>query len=109
MATNYDGAVQIARSPNFMNRTEYALVEVAQEVLSEPLATQYHSDRLAYAQSLLRAEIDRARVLIAAISIVVGNESILDPNADDHGVSDGAVSNAIRNNWNDLAGIEQGT
>ena len=107
MATDYDGAVRIARTPEFGRRVELSLVEVAQEVLSEPLNTQYHADRLKYAQDLLRAEIESGRITIAALVAISGNESILDPDAPNHGVTDAQVVGGIRSHWNDLAGIEQ--
>ena len=109
MSASYDEAVQIAKSANFLNRTEYALVEICQEVLVEPAATQHHTERLQYAQSLLKAEIDRSRVIIAAITIVVGNTNILDPDQVGAGVTDAQITNAIRSNWNDLAAIGRGT
>lgn len=109
MATNYDGAVEIAKSPNFIRRIEYVLVEQSKVVLSEPLATQYHADRIAFAQELVKSEIDRGRIVITAISLIVGNTGVLDPNEVDNGVTDAQLSAGIANDWNDLAGIEQGT
>lgn len=109
MATNYDGAVRIARTPEFLRRVELSLAQIAQEVLSEPKATTFHAERLAYAQGLVRAEIESGRVTIAALLVISGNEGILDPDVPGHGVTDAQVLAAIRTNWNDLAGIEQGS
>ena len=107
MATNYDGAVQIAKSPNFQNRVMYALIEVAKEVLKEPGVTQYNTERVTFAQSVLTTEIEAGRLFAASINVVIGNTAVLDPDTVDNGVTDAQVSSAIRGDWNDIAAIPQ--
>ena len=109
MATNYDGAVQIARSPNFQNRIQYAMVEIAKEVLSEAISTPFNTERVAFAQSVLKTDLEAGRIMAASINVVIGNTAILDPDVVDNGVTDVQVSSAIRGDWNDIAAIPQGT
>ena len=110
MAASQNQGVKIAKSPDFQNRIEYSLFLVAQEVLSEALTTAHHIERIAYARRVIGMEgTQPPSVYVAALSVIVGNLNLLDPNDPQHGVSDPQVEAGVRSNWNDLAGAEQGT
>ena len=106
MAT-YTGAASTIYDQTFVDRLKVGLCEVAEQVLAEPLATEFHSDRVVLAKKVV--EGNTAAIDAAAKTLVGCNAAAINVDAPDKGLSDSAIAAAIGAQWNTLAGISTGS
>ena len=97
----------------WVERLEMQMVNAASQILGEPLATDHHSMRAAYAQRIINApEVTAAQ----ASSVVAMGQYVIQFTVYDDTkhtatctITDGDLLSQLYALWNTLAGIDQGT
>lgn len=94
----------------FVLRAKYLMIVQARTVLAEPLATQYHSARVAFARAVLNGIPTHALTMLAGgINVVTATVYDTPTNTAYCTATDGAILSQIATFWNAMAGIETGT
>ena len=103
---NAAGAIYASNHQVFNSRVTKALIKVAADVLAETGVGATHSSRVPFAQQIIAGDTSVINNAVKAIAVL--NASSIDIDADNFGLTDAAIENAVSNAWNDLAGVDRG-
>ncbi len=100
---SYDDLITIAGNNGFQNRIKYALTQAAVSVYNELSSTTGHTQRVAYAESIIQGSYNLAPAALAVLTnSTIAAEATLS-SAPGFGIPDADMQFAVNSLWDALA------